>query len=411
MVDVPSSPNHSSIRRRIALIVERKLVRNRGHYHTQISAIEELLSDHDIKILAGADYDGFLPYPASSITVAVSKEGRRARRDAHGPLIRRLTSRLKRILSERQRRHSNYGIELSRVVANLGLKAEDTIVIPTATLDDLSAIVETYEHLDSAAYPQCHIRFLDPHLGEPSLHLRDAEMAALLAELPQEIRLYCETEEMANFMSERFRHSFTGGFYLPCTLDPRLSWPKMHKNPDDPFRVGVFGMPRKEKGSARIRNIIKLVGELQRAINIEFAIQGNEEDFLPGGLYQAPEIVSNHVAVRRLVGALEPEEFQRNLLSCDVILLPYDTPPYNLQGSGLVQDAVAANIPVIFSRGMSMQRFLDCGNALPASSDTDFSDAILALASGNRALETGCAVANRVFCEILANHPISRPMQ
>ena len=376
------------------LVVERKLVRNRGHHHTQVSAIEDLFSGYDIVLLTGAGYDGFLPYPARSITADVGRDGRRARRDTYGPLFQRLAATFSRVLSGSR---SRYGFELSEAISGFGLKDHDAIVIPSATLDDLSAVVEAYNRRGSCASPRCYIRFLDPNLGEPSARLREAQMTALLKELPQEVRLYCETEEMADHMSGRFRHMFTGGFYLPCTLDPRKGWGSPPKNLCAPFRVGVFGMPREEKGAMRIGPIMEAIGRRPRTTNIEFMIQGNESDFQAGGLYATVPVTSNHVHVSRLIGALEPNEFQQSLLLADAILLPYEASLYCFQGSGLVQDAVAALRPIVHSRGFSMHYLLKHGNAIDAVTNDDFADAIVRLAQSANSFSEGCRNARDAF--------------
>ncbi len=41
------------------LIIEPKLIRNRGHHHTQIAALKALFPDHQLHLIAGEGYDGF----------------------------------------------------------------------------------------------------------------------------------------------------------------------------------------------------------------------------------------------------------------------------------------------------------------------------------------------------------------
>lgn len=377
-------------------------MRNRGHHHTQISAIEGLFPGHDIILLTGAGYDGFLPYPFRSITTDVGKDGRRARRDTYGNPFRRLAAYFTRGLYGRPSRFSE---ELSRTICDFELEDNDTIVIPSATLDDLSAIVEVYGLLGPGAWPKCHIRFLGPDLGEPSVRLREAQLTALLKKLPREVHLYCETEEMADYMSGRFRHRFTGGFYLPCTLDPRREWAGQARNIGGPFRVGVFGMPREEKGARRVGAIVGAVSRRPQTTSIEFMIQGTEGDFQPGGVYATTATTSDHVRTSQLTGALEPKEFQQNLLLADAILLPYDASLYCLQGSGLVQDAVAAMRPIVHSRGFSMRYLLQHGNAIDAVTDDDFADAIVELARSGETFSEGCRKARDAFRSRL-DHPV-----
>lgn len=51
---IPTGPNKK------VLVVEKKLVRNRGHFHTQIPAIQALLPNHRMHLLVGSSYNGFM---------------------------------------------------------------------------------------------------------------------------------------------------------------------------------------------------------------------------------------------------------------------------------------------------------------------------------------------------------------
>lgn len=373
-------------------------MRDRGHHHTQIQALASLLPNHQFSLLAGPDYDFFLPYPARTMASDVGRVEYLTRRAAHGSLRQKIAARADLLLSGRvwPMPRSGYGIDLVAAIREFGLGASDLVAIPSAALDDLAAVVDAASRLGHDRMPQTQMRFLEPSLGEPREKLRETRMAGLLKALPPHTELACETEELAAWFSDRFGHPFKGGVYLPCTIDPRSDEVTTPQQMGGPFRIGVFGAPKKRKGSARIAPIIAAL--CKRKVDIEIVVQGEARDFEPSGIYaSALECAGERVRVVSMVGGMTPDAFRAALLSVNAILLPYDVSAYGLQGSGLVQDAVAAMRPIVHSRGFSMHYLLHHGNAIDAVTDEDFADAIIRLAQSPDALSEGCQRAHDAF--------------
>lgn len=387
------------------LVVERSLVRDRGHHHTQIAALASLLPNHKIALLAGPDYDFFLPYPARVMSPDMARVEYLTRRAAHGSLRQKIAARADLFLLGRTwtAPRSGYGIDLIAAIRDFGLGASDLVTIPSAALDDLAAVVEAASQLGHDRMPRTQMRFLEPSLGEPKEKLREARITGLLQALPPRTELACETEELAGWLSNKFGHPFKGGVYLPCTLDPRSDGivpPERGAS----FRIGVFGAPKKRKGSARITPIVAAL--CKRDVDVEIVVQGDASDFETGGIYaSALECASARVRIVSLVGGIAPDAFRAAFLSVNAILLPYDVSAYGLQGSGMVQDAVAAMIPIIHSRGFSMRYLLQHGNAIDAVTDDDFANAIVTLAQSADALAEGCGKARDAFRARL-EHPV-----
>jgi hypothetical protein len=399
------SPNPASGARKL-LIVERKLRRNHGHHHTQIAAIESLLPHHEVMLLAGAGYDGFLPNPFCQIALSAGDTDRALRRLRHGFWPQRIAAsltlaRLGRLFPTPR---SGYGDDLASACAAFELGPDDSVVVPSATLDDLAAAVDMAYNLRDT--PRFILRFIDHHLGERRATLRIQTARSLTKERSSKISLFCETEEMAGSLSEILDHPVEGGFYLPCSLNPDEQQLRPSRKEEAPLRVGVFGMPRPEKGMTRIPRIITATSKATTVTSVEFLVQGQSRDFESGGVFHSIGIPPGVVSVTRLIEALDPQTFKRMFLSADVILLPYDIAVYGLQGSGLVQDAVAAEIPLIHTKGMSMRRLLDHGNAVSATTDAEFAASILQIASGELNLAQGCKLAKEAYRSILRAHPL-----
>lgn len=388
------------------LLVERKLLRDRGHHHTQVAAIQALLPTHRIVLLAGEGYDGFLPYPARSIASSGAATERLLRRYKHGSFGQRVQAGTKLAVSGRlfSPPKSGFGDDLLASIAAFGMDGDDAIVVPSATLDDLAAVADIC--VRRARPPQCVLRFIDPYLGEPRQGLRDGRTMELLQALRGCVHLFCETEEMADDLAARYRYPVAGGFYLPCTVDPMRDWPRPPRSPGEPLRVGVFGLPRKDKGADRIPAIIAATSKIASTA-IEFLVQGSESDFGASGAYAGLPATGGLTSVRRLVGPLAPEVFQRLFLSLDAVLLPYDVASYGLQGSGIVLDAVAACIPLILTRGLSMKRLHCHGNAVAAETDTEFAEAVVGLTMPGCSFVAGCAAAKAAFRQVLMQHPLA----
>jgi hypothetical protein len=139
---------------------------------------------------------------------------------------------------------------------------------------------------------------------------------------------------------------------------------------------------------------------------VEFVVQGQSRDFESDGIFHELGDRSGSVTVTKRTDPLDPVAFREMLLATDVILLPYDIGVYGLQGSGLVQDAIAARIPLIHTQGMSMRSLLGHGNAIAAKTDAEFAAAILKMARCEIDLTMGCKVANETYCTLLRNHPL-----
>lgn len=387
------------------LLVERRLGRKSGHHHTQLAAIQGLVPDHELRLLTGADDAGLLPYPVHEVNARATVDERLIRRLWCGTPAQRVVAGLKLAVAGRllPLKRSGYGDDLRAALAAFGIGSADMVVVPSATLDDLGAVVDVFSRLRNA--PRCVLRFLDPALGEPQHHLRDRRAAALLGTLGHGVRLFCETEEMAADLTIRYGHPVVGGFYLPCSIDPAVDGLRPSRAPDAPTRIGVFGLPRAEKGMSRIPGIVAAVARIATA-PVDFVVQGQESDFASGGCYGALSGIGGLVRIERATGALAPEAFRALFLSSDAILLPYDVAVYGLQGSGLVQDAAAAGIPVVHSRGFSMRRLLCHGNAVAAETDAEFAEAIVSLTTDADAFVPGCARARTAFRQILAQHPL-----
>lgn len=365
------------------LIVERKLVSNRGHHHTQIAALKVLFPNAETYVLAGEGYDGFLGEAVGTIAVDNFKVSRLRVKLKHGLLTQKIAAAFSWVFAGcRRLPKSAFGQNLIDISMRLALSSDDMIIIPTADIDSLESVVELSRHSGDNA-PRVVLRFLSPTMGEKKENFLVSRLHHSIDHMPDNIKLFTETEELATYFRARYAMDVMGGFFMPCSLS-FSDFEKNTKERTDVFRVGVFGGPRTEKGSERIAPIIRSVAKRLGPTHdqtVQFLVQGSTEDFSKTGVYRdlADFMNAEGVSVLAVSDRLSPSEFEEAFKSVDAVLLPYDTDVYGLQGSGVIQDAVASLKPMIYSQGMSMVSFLDHGNAIAASSDDDFIQALLTM--------------------------------
>lgn len=390
------------------LIVERSLISNRGHHHTQIGALKSVFPKAEIHIVAGEGYDGFLGEAVGLIPDENFKLSRLRAKRLHGSLRQRLRVSLKMLFAgHKQLNTSAYGQELLDTCSRLKISREDMIIVPTADLDSLESALDVSKRLGEAA-PIVALRFLSPTMGEHSPRFFESRLNAVVTDLPSNVKLFTETEEMAAFFSRRHKLPVTGGFFLPCSVGFAEDDYRARRD-GGRFRVGVLGAPRSEKGSHRIPSIVRISAEGYAANGsnpIEFIVQGSARDFSSTGVYGGLADLKGTVRVEAVSDRLSPDEFKKMFESLDAVLLPYDISVYGLQGSGVIQDAVLAKKVLIHSNGMAMKSFVSHGNALSAATDQEFADAVVTAAQDLSQWEDGVSRAWHYYRERLKMLPI-----
>lgn len=394
------------------LIVERKLEHNRGHHHTQISALKMLLPNFDANFVAGEAYDGFLGAAAGKLSAKSIKMAKLRSRLQHGTAFQRLGALFGSLKLAHSVRLplSAFGTSLVTICRQLQLDATDLIIVPTADLDSFESAVELTTILGDNA-PRICLRFLNTELGDRDERIRAKRLGAILKRLPANVFLFTETDELAGYFRNHFKMPVEGGFYLPCSV-PTAVVPDAQVNREPRFRIGVFGEPRPEKGSQRLANIVAALAESTdtgSTLLINFVIQGSAADFRQGGIYGDLRGFldgEQNVIVSPQDNRISPEEFEKLFHSVDAVLLPYERAIYCLQGSGVVQDAVAGYKPVIYTRGMSMMALLTHGNGVPATTDREFAEAIAVVATDPLRFQQGTARAAAYFQDALAANPL-----
>ena len=296
---------------------------------------------------------------------------------------------------------------LRDICLSCGSGPNTRVVIPSASQPELRAALM----LAAPDAPHITARILRVSdigdLTEPEQNaLRDALLKGW-------IHLSCETESLAQVLQTTFALPAAADFVLPCTVLPG-DVPTSIKPKSDTFRVGLLGAPRGEKGSFRLPGIVLALAEQSRALpdapKITLVVQTSVEPkarslSMAVSLFRA-RLSPGNPSVEIIWGALTAQDYREQLFGLDAILLPYALNRYATSGSGMILDAVNAGLPVIHTRGMAMQELVSAGNALDATTDAEFAEAILRMAVSPEPFRAAAGQAHLEMLDRIARLPL-----
>ena len=218
-------------------------------------------------------------------------------------------------------------------------------------------------------------------------------------ELQKDIFIYTETEQHAKNLSKSI------GFIPPKYPFPSFPVTTGGKGlPTDKYTyIGVMGGGRKDKGFALLPMIISKFN--QRYNNHEstrFIIQKPRiEDRLDSELHKLEQI-SN---VLLLDNFLPWDKYCQYLVQCDIAIFPYSN-VYFSRGSGLVNEAVAYNIPIICSENTALTEAITHNNGKSARSVDEFADALIEIIENMNTYKDNAAMAKSEYLNKLHNNPV-----
>lgn len=237
--------------------------------------------------------------------------------------------------------------------------------IPTARKYEIQLALEVLQK------NRAHIRFCIRLLNtQPLLDLNKNEIE-LLRKLIQSkaIIVASETDEMA----ADFRSNFQIQSELKLTLPSTLSKPnpENYKKCYQPkLTVGFPGELRAEKGLSDIPLIIKNIVSLQsrktQEREVEFWLQRPfkkrfREYLFFAQIYMITKL--QNVNINILNPKISDDELIDMLWKTDLCILPYQMPNYKSRGSGFLMDSLILGIPIIFRKGMGLEKYSKFGTA------------------------------------------------
>ncbi|MDZ7841057.1 MAG: hypothetical protein U5R46_09620 [Gammaproteobacteria bacterium] len=357
------------------LVIEKYLGVLRGHFPTQVSAIQNLVGNRAVTFVTGRHCE--LSLHDSS---------------THSPVL----STRKEIKATPEQAVNHDFQSMSGVLTSEKMQHEPIFYV-TAGAHDLRVALRL---VSSLSLPQkIYMRVLRER---EIIQLNDDERAALKSAIAAErIILLTETESLA----AQFRTCYDLKVHettlcLPCSVFPGQSanLPSVPRSKAHCFRVGLLGEWRAEKGVDMLPQLIRhlryVLDAADDAPKVKLIIQKPPpkkslksikksviRDYLFWHSVGFP-IPDKRLSLSFRTTKMSKEEFLTTLMSVDLLLLPYRLNDYRHRGSGILLDGVAARKPIVYTRGMGMSEFLRHGNAEAASENPkDYADKVVRILS------------------------------
>jgi len=191
------------------------------------------------------------------------------------------------------------------------------------------------------------------------------QAAAALAALPPEtaarLRLGAATpglaRELTGLLGRPVAHA-----PLPTVNGNRAAARRANGSRSTP-RLGFLGGARPEKGFHETRAILDA---LRPRLGFRALLQlANEQ--MPEAAWADLERLAEDPDVEPLRGALSAEQWEEALVSCDLLVLPYDRTAYRQRSSGIFAEGAAAGIPAVVPDGIWMAEQIAAGAAAGVS--------------------------------------------
>jgi glycosyltransferase involved in cell wall biosynthesis len=257
----------------------------------------------------------------------------------------------------------------------LRAEAADVIFVPTVTAHHLLGwfwLVKTTLRCQQAkvllffpGLPLCQQKAGAMLDGSPTSRL----MRSLLRQLKAEIRnrkliLGVETHEMKQAAEQAFAVPFA---YFPHPVAQENEKTENRKQKSEFLTFACYGAARHEKGSD------VLVAAIEEYLNrfpnsrVKFLIQWLEDFSLPDKtIAELPKVLKKHPQVEVIRHFFGDGEYAQRLAQTHVLLLPYRQSTYGLRVSRVAIEAMTHGIPIVVTRGTTMEDQTEqFGAALP----------------------------------------------
>ena len=375
------------------LILERELRSFTGHHHTQIAAIRRLVPDQKVCVITTQSFKINLHVTDYQVLpILPAKQWQ-------------IHAEIASSLSLRKSPYHEVAQLLHDAMSKLRMGPNDRLVIPSCRSDYLRSLLVLYTGPGVQSLPPARVRILSTDVLRSLSKVELDHLRKLISK--QHICLYTETQELAEQFTLAYNLPCNDQFLLPVTipLNTTLTDPTPPENAI--YRIACLGQQRRGKGSFDIPDILtklrhaaalKLPGT-QIKIQVQAAAKSNwrNRHFLRS--VQRSEDSNPNVTIELLPSELSPEAFIQHLEAAHVVMLPYWVSRYGKRGSGMVTDGVLAKKPIVHTRGLSMSKYLNSGNAMAAAGPEQFANALVAVAKDWHRFRKGAEDAAKLMEE------------
>ncbi|MDF2372158.1 MAG: hypothetical protein P1V21_15360 [Rhizobiaceae bacterium] len=394
------------------IILESNISVKGGHYQTTPLAISKTYPKYEHHLLC----DGALPmaYRGSirSVNTSLARVEWKSVNDPNTTLFKTMTIHTRRILGLRK----SFAEVMRAYFQTLKITRDDHLLVPSCSKRLMRSVIQLLQAAAGAEFPTIHIRCIAE--SEPFDYMEEFGVDTLRALIDQKrLFLYTETQAHSAILLQQYGIRASNTLIVPCNVYPDMERPDASCAVSDsrgPLTVGVLGGPRRDKGSDRIAPIVEALRALlatdSETTQVDVMVQVSaasaaQENHICNRLHNLPAC-RNGVNLRFLETGISRDEYVRQLFACDVLLLPYLAEKRRYQGSGIILDAVFAKRPLIHTKGIAFEEYLDHGNAMEAVSDAEFAQRIYALGRDRGALLEGAERAYGFARQKIQNPPV-----
>lgn len=281
------------------------------------------------------------------------------------------------------------------------IEARDHIFIPTTDWLMYQALLNIFQKHPQLPYLHLLFMYEDGNWltgGYPYLEIIDS----LKSQISGNEKLFIYTETLCHA-----RHLGSAlGIQIEPYPYPALPFTNNNKKTEtDTIYIGALGGGRKDKGYALLPEIINKFNKMYTGNNVMFIIQ--EARFEDKLLQETTQLKKIH-NVTLLCNELKRKEYESYLLKCDITLFPYNEFVYQCRGSGIVNEAVANDIPVLCSEGTSLTEAIISGNGASADSVDEFAINLIQMTENLDQYEKNAKIAKESYLLQLYNNPVIR---
>jgi len=179
--------------------------------------------------------------------------------------------------------------------------------------------------------------------GILSSHYELDVLQKLVKNYPEKIRIGIETIGYQTYL-ENLGFDSSVIYWSP--------WPCLEnfdkaKSKNKRFTIGFLGCAKRRKGFDNIPNILNRLN----AAGVDFDVLIQESNFPWSGYDETKNKVLN-LGFEFLSSDLDLASLQQYINKCDLMILPYDTDSYSINGSGVLYHACDSSIPTITATGV-----------------------------------------------------------
>lgn len=247
------------------------------------------------------------------------------------------------------------------------MAAGDIALLPVGSIVELLALERLFQRSPRLLQGTWHIVFRHNLYGPAAAQTYDESTRPLRNALrqfadkmpPGRFYFYTDSDELTAQYNSLGAVTFAT---LPVPVDRGFSVVRPTTSKQSPLNIVYAGDARREKG---YQYLPKLVADVMAARGLprpaRFVIQSNASH---GG--SAAEIEQAFQQLREwhddrvqlVTSPLTPDEYRRQLIGADLVVLPYDRESYFARSSGVLAEALAVGIPAIVPAGTWMARQL-----------------------------------------------------